>query len=255
MNHLTEEELILYYYGEENTGEDVQTAAAQHLASCDGCREMYGSLQRVLNVLDSLPTPERQPEYGAEVWQRVERHLPRRLGWFPAFPWRWAISTAAVAGLMVAAFLAGRFYPSPGRQTPHLAADQQAAERVLLVAVGDYLERSQMVLIELANANPKGKLDISAEQERASDLVTENRLYRQTAAHTGDAAVATVLDDLDRVLLDITHSPSELRSEDIEKLRSRLEAEGILFKIRVLGSNLRTREDSDAVPTGSRQKL
>ena len=43
----------------------------------------------------------------------------------------------------------------------------QAGERVLLVAVGDYLERSQMVLFELANANPKDPLDISAEQERA----------------------------------------------------------------------------------------
>jgi hypothetical protein len=259
MTHLTEEQLILYYYGEENSGEDVQDAAAQHLASCDDCREMYGSLQRVLNVLDSMPTLERSPEYGAEIWRRVEHQLPvgpaiafHRLRGF--ISWRWAVAATAVAGLMVAAFLAGRFYPNP-RQAPTLAADPQAAERVLLVAVGDYLERSQMVLIELANADPKGKLDISAEQQRASDLVTENRLYRQTAAHTGDAAVATVLDELDRVLLDITHSPSEVRSEDIEKLRSRLEAEGILFKIRVLGSNLRTREDSDAVPPGSRQKF
>lgn len=255
MTHLTEEELILYYYGEGNPSEDVPAAAAQHLASCDACRETYGSLQRVLNVLDSVPTPERSPEYGAEVWRRVERQLPRRLGWLPAFPWRWAVAATAVAGLMTAAFLAGRFYPNPRHQSPQLAADPQTAERVLLVAVGDYLERSQMVLIELANADPKGKLDISAEQQRASDLVTENRLYRQTAAHTGDTDVATMLDELDRVLLDITHSPSEVRSEDIEKLRSRLEAEGILFKIRVLGSNLRTREDADPAPTGSRQKL
>lgn len=255
MTHLTEEQLILYYYGEENAGEDVQAAAAQHLASCDGCREMYGSLQRVLNVLDGVATPERSPEYGAAVWQRVERQLPRRLGWLPAFPWRWAVAATAVAGLMAAAFLAGRFYPDSRRRTPQLAADPQAAERLLLVAVGDYLERSQMVLIELANADPKGKLDITAEQQRASDLVTENRLYRQTAAHTGDAAVATVLDDLDRVLLDITHSPSEVQGADIEKLRSRLEAEGILFKIRVLGSNLRTREDTDAAPGGARQKF
>ncbi len=70
---------------------------------------------------------------------------------------------------MVAAFLAGRFYPQ-SHQPRALAgaADPQHGERVLLVAVGDYLERSQMVLIELANAHPKGKLDISAEQERAA---------------------------------------------------------------------------------------
>ena len=65
------------------------------------------------------------------------------------------------------AFLsARRRQPPRPRDWPH-AADPQAGERVLLVAVGDYLERSQMVLIELANASPKGTLDISSEQERA----------------------------------------------------------------------------------------
>ena len=110
---------------------------------------------------------------------------------------------------------------------------------VLLVAVGDYLERSQMVLIELTNANPKGSLDISAEQERAGDLVTETRLYRQPAARTGDARVAGVLEELERVLVDITHAPSKITQLQLEELRQRLEAEGLLFKIRVLGANVR----------------
>jgi hypothetical protein len=255
MSHLTEEELILYYYGEDGSGDAAQSAAAEHLAACDDCRHTYGSLQRALNMMDGVPTPERAPEYGAEVWRRIEHRLPRRLVWLPAFSWRWLAAATAVAGLMAAAFLAGRFYPSPRRQAPQLAlSDPQASERVLLVAVGDYLERSQMVLIELANANPEGRLDISAEQERASDLVSESRLYRQTAAHTGDTAVANVLDELDRVLLDITHAPSEVQAQDLEKLRNHLAAEGILFKIRVLGSNLRTREDADTAP-GNRQKL
>jgi hypothetical protein len=263
MNHLSEEQLILYYYGEDGPAEAGQAAAAQHLAACDACREMYGSVQRVLNVLDSVPTPERSPEYGAEVWQRIEHRLPARSRLLApgssllAPRWRWVFATAAVAVLLVASFLAGRFYPVPRRQPGQLAAaaDPQASERVLLVAVGDYLERSQMVLIELANANPKGKLDISAEQERASDLVSESRLYRQTAAHTGDTAVASVLDELDRVLLDIAHAPSEVRAADIERLRARLADQGILFKIRVLGSNLRTREDAESAPPAARKKL
>jgi hypothetical protein len=255
MNHLTEEELILYYYGEDGAGDARQATAGQHLAECDDCRHKYGSLQRVLNVLDGVPTPELSPEYGGEVWRHIEHRLPRRLAWLPSFSWRWAAAATAVAGLMVAAFFAGRFYPSPRQQSPQLASDPQASERVLLVAVGDYLERSQMVLIELANATPKGKLDISAEQERASDLVSESRLYRQTAAHTGDTAVANVLDELDRVLLDITHAPSEVQAHDLEKLRRHLAAEGILFKIRVLGSNLRTREDAVAPTEGKRQKF
>ena len=89
----------------------------------------------------------------------------------------------------------------------------------------------------------KGPLDISSQQERAGDLVSESRLYRQTAVHTGDTAVASVLDDLDRVLLDIAHAPSRISPGELEKLRQRLEAEGILFKIRVLGSNVRNQEE------------
>ena len=110
-----------------------------------------------------------------------------------------------------------------------------------------------MVLIELANARPKGALDISAEQERAHGLVSETRLYRQTAEHTGDAAVAGVLDQLERVLVDITHEPSHMSPAELEKLRERLKDEGILFKIRVLGSNVR-REEEPAEPA-ARQKL
>ncbi len=255
MNHLTEEELILHYYGEEGD----TLAVEQHLDGCEPCRALYGGLQRVLNVVDTLPVPARGPEYGAQVWERLAPHMPRRRNWLWSLPvpLRWAMAGSAVAGLLVAAFMAGRFYPqAPVRkpvQMAGLSGDPQAGERIMLVAVGDYLERSQMVLVELVNARPKGTLDISAEKERAADLVSESRLYRQTAAHTGDGAVASVLDDLDRVLLEIAHGPSRISEEELEGLRQRLEAEGILFKIRVLGTNVRSQEEPPA--TTARQRL
>ena len=249
MSHLTEEQLVLHYYGEE---EEDELAAARHLEECGACRELYGSLARVLNVMDSDPLPERAENYGAAVWARLEPRLSARrpllarlLGWQYHRPLRALVAAAGVACLLVAAFLAGRFSRQPeSRQPVRLAAaDPQAGERVLLVAVGDYLERSQMVLVELANARPEGALDISAERERAADLVSESRLYRQTAIHAGETELASVLDDLDRVLLEISHAPDRVSPEQLENLRRRFEAEGILFKIRVLGSNVRSREE------------
>ena len=240
MNHLSEEELILHYYGEEGD----TLAAEQHLDSCETCRGVYGALQRVLNVVDSLPVPERGAEYGTDVWNRVERHLPvRRRLWTWAPAWRWAAAATAFAGLLAAAFVAGRSYPRQQRPAQIAVADPQANSGVLLVAVGDYLERSQMVLVELANANPKGPLDISSEQARAEDLVAESRLYRQTANKTGEQRVASLLDDLDRVLLEISHAPSQISPAELQKLRERFQAEGILFKIRVLGSAVRNEEE------------
>ncbi len=240
MNHLSQEQLILHYYGEEPGAPGAET----HLDECAECRELYGSLQRVLNVVDTLSVPERSPEYGAEVWRRIEHHLPARRRLVLSPSWRWAAAAVALASLLLLAFLAGRFYPRPGR-APAMAsaADPQLREGVLLVAVGDYLERSQTVLIELANASSDGPLDISSEQERAADLITENRLYRQTAAHTGDTAVSGVLEELERVLVDIAHEPSSMPAADVARLRDRLRGEGILFQIRVLGANVKNQKE------------
>jgi hypothetical protein len=254
MNHLSEEQLILYYYGETGeAGEALDSLAAEtHLETCTECRGIYASLQRVLNVVDSLPVPERGPEYGAQVWKRIEHRLPasRRSWLILPSAWRWVAISAACAGLMAAAFFAGRSYPGAPRPSQLASADAQAGERVLMVAVGDYLERSQMVLIELANANPHGPLDITTEKERAGDLVTETRLYRQTAEHTGDTRVTGVLDELERVLVDINHAPSSISPEQLQELRQRLEADGILFKIRVLGSNVRNQDVPAAKTAG-----
>ena len=256
MNHLSEEQLILHYYGEPGeTGADDAAGdtlgSERHLEECGDCRALYASLERVLNVVDGLPVPERSADYGAEVWQRIEQRMEqsvwarRRTLWMLPASWRWAAAAAACAALMVTAFVAGRSYPQRYKPTQISAADAQTGERVLLVAVGDYLERSQMVLIELTNANSQGSTDISAEQERAGGLVTETRLYRQTAARTGDARITGVLDELERVLVEITHAPSNMTPGQLEELRQRLEAEGILFKIRVLGSNVRNQEIAD----------
>ena len=216
----------------------------------------------MLNVVDALPVPQRGPEYEADLWSRIEPHIPARRplwrGWSRRSgkaPWRWAAASAACAGLMVLAFLAGRAWPIRPSQPPAAmaGADPKAGERVLLLAVGDYLERSQMVLIEIRNASPRHALDISAEQERAADLISESRLYRQTAAHTGDAAVSALLDELEPVLLEIAHAPAQLSAGEADNLRQRLEADGVLFKVRVLGSKVLHQEepaagDSPAAP-------
>jgi hypothetical protein len=236
MNHLNEEQLVLYYYGEQTEGVE------DHLGACEHCRGAYHTLQRVLNSVDSLPVPERGADYEAQVWRAVSDNLPRK-GSFASrwFTWKPLVAAAAMAALVIAAFLAGRTWQKPGAQHgPGAIADSQVRERVLMVAVGDHLERSQMVLVELANAGAPaaGRLDISYEQQTAEDLLESNRLYRQTAARNGDVAMAGLLDDLERVLLEIAHSPSEVSAHQLEELRKQIEDRGILFKVKVFGSRV-----------------
>jgi hypothetical protein len=115
-----------------------------------------------------------------------------------------------------------------------------------LVAVGDHLDRAQSVLLEISNAEPGGKqnseVDISAQQERAQEMLVSNRLYRQTAEHAGDDAVASVLDELEPVLLEIAHSPSKVSSSELEELQRGIESRGLMLKIRVLDSTVRNKQ-------------
>jgi len=127
---------------------------------------------------------------------------------------------------------------------------EQVRERVLLVAVGDHLERSQMVLLEVVNA-PAGETDLATSQRSAGELAAANRLYRQAASRAGEPAVASVLDDLERVLVEIAHSPSPASSADMERLRQRIESKGLLLKVRVIGSHVREKEKEVARGTRS----
>src|SRR5262245_41336130 len=108
MNHLTEEQLILHYYGEEGD----PLAMEAHLDECGECRARYGSYQRVLNVVDSLPVPELTPGYETELWEKLAPQLHvrgtgRRFSWPAVFSWRWAAAGVALASLLTVAFLAG----------------------------------------------------------------------------------------------------------------------------------------------------
>ena len=242
MKHMTEEELIAYRDGESRGRE----AFLAHLNECVECRREMERIEAVFDALDAMPVPDPGEEYGGRVWQQIAPRLPeKRANWRGVFfePRRLA-AFGAVAALVLLAFLIGRISKrhTPG---PEVTDAGKVRERVLVVAVGEHLGRSEMVLVEWANTLPeKGQkfVDISAEQKRAEDLVEENRLYRQTALREGDTAMASTLDELERVLLDIANSPDEVTAAQFESLRKHIESKGILFKVRVVNQELRARE-------------
>jgi hypothetical protein len=233
MSHLTEDQLILHYYREPEAPADAGT----HLKECAGCQANYDGLCRTLDAMSEMPVPERGESYGREVWQKIRPSVVaskrRRI---PTTWYQWG----AVAAMLAVAFFLGRVSQRPKETSAALSGPVK--ERILMVAVGDHLDRSQMVLAELVNTQSRGELDISGEQSRVEDLVSENRLYRQAAFKAGDSSVSNVLEDLERVLLEIAHSPSQLNSAELDELRQRIEAEGILFKIRIVGSTVRERQ-------------
>lgn len=243
MKHPAEEELIAYRDGDSNGREET----ARHIAECPTCRSTLERIESVLAAFTNLPVPDPGEDYGRRVWQQIAPRLPNRCArdWSEWFATRRLAGAGAIAVMIVAAFLMGRYWRPSGPVTSSADAGK-VRERVLLVAVSGHLDRSEMVLIELSNAGPdtasKKLINISAERQRAEDLLEENRLYRQSAQEQGDAALASVLDDLERVLLDVAHSPQEVTPAQFEAIRQRIEARGILFKVRVVGKDLRQRQ-------------
>lgn len=249
MSHPSDEDFVLLHYREAPDPSGLEA----HLGDCPECEERFRLLERSLVSLPELAVPERGPEYPAQVWARlqpllrVEAKAPVVV--FPSEDTqkvhrsalaRWG-AYAALAASLLAAFWLGRQWPLPAGR-PAEGSTAPVRERILLVAVGDHLERSRMVLVELVNTDGNGSVDISAERRAAEDLVEANRLYRQTATSAGEAGVADVLDDLERVLLEVATSPSAVSNAELQELRRRIEARGILFKVKVMGSQVRERE-------------
>ena len=234
--HPDDERLILFHY-------EGDRSVARHLDACLPCRGRMAGIRRLFDLVEADPVPERGEEYGRDVWRRIAARLPERPrpGWRLVFaPPRLAFA-GALAAIALAAFLAGRFWRSP--EPPAAATVSQTRERILLVTVGDHLERSQTVLIEILHAPAEGPV-AERDRARARELLAANRLYRQTAASAGERGVSDVLDDLERVLLEASHGASPVSTENLEGLRRKAEAEGVLFKIRVLGSRVREREEA-----------
>jgi hypothetical protein len=256
--HLTDDDLVLHYYGEMPGS--LEQAATVHLASCQACRGEYTRLQRVLGAIDeSTVTPDVPPSFERGVWARLEPNLRKqRRGW----TYRLLLSpaplglAAAVVLLVIGAFLAGREFPASTPPPGTVATNGADAirERILLVDVGDHLDRSQMVLVELVSGAETGEVDMSAERARAEQLVADNRLYRQAAEQAGDTAISDLLDEIERVLTELAASPDQVSAADLANVRRRVESRDLLFKVRVVASKLRERQ-RDTVVRRAGQRL
>jgi hypothetical protein len=265
VTHYTDDDLTLYFYGEGRHRADVE----RHLDTCAPCASLYREIAGTLRMIAAPELPERGDQYGLEVWQRIRHQLPEQDApwWTTLFRIDRLGVAAATAALVLAAFVAGRVWPrqaaAPGPMPiasgvpaagGTTAAAGDARQRILLTSVVDHLDRSERVLTDIMNAPDRG--DISTEQQWAADLIDASRLYRQDAVDAGEESVADVLDDLERSLLEIVHSPSTIRTADLEQIRRRIDAATLLFKVRVMSDELRKREQApgSASPRTSTRK-
>ncbi len=234
--HPSEDDLVLLFYAEA----DDEAPLRAHLGSCAECRAAMQALGSLLATLREDDIPERGEDFSRSVWESVKRQgtpitlIPRRAR---VLPWarRLAPFVALAASLLIA-FQLGRV----SRVDDPITA--VVRERILLVAVSEHLERTQMVLVELQHASGNGEVDLSSERQWARELVPSNRLYRQAAVHAGETSMANVLEDLERLLVEVANGPERVSPAAFQEIQMRIESQGILFKVKVIESQVRERQ-------------
>jgi len=252
MKHLTEEQIVLHYYGDAED-EASEGSIERHLRECSQCRGEFERVQRLLQQIEPTEVPEPPAIFEEKTWLNLRDRLPaRRTGlseWLVSPP-RWAVA-AAVSVLLIAAFTAGRLWTLHERT---VARDNSPGnpQRVVLVAVGDHLERSQMLLVEILNTDAGGPIDLANEQKQARELLDSNYLYRVSAERVGDPQTARLLEELGRALTEIANSPSDLSSGDLQQIQGRIQSDNLLFKVRVVGSEVNSRvRRQEGIPAAS----
>jgi uncharacterized membrane protein affecting hemolysin expression len=239
MKHLEEEELVGHYYEESAN----MAESERHLKACPACASRYAELCRVLEAVVPPTPPARGKDYVEQVWQSIGASLPvyekPRRQWMRYYrPLGWA---AACVLLVAMAFLAGRRWERKQAPQVAVAVDPQARQRVVIVVLGDHLDRSERLLVQLNHAGA-GDLSSLLLRSEAQELLASNRLVRQSAAQAGDLSVEASLDRLERLLMELANEPGNLTEADINRLRQEMNTDGLLFDIRVLRSRVKSPE-------------
>lgn len=257
MEHLSEEQLIELYYGETRGAED-GTQASRHLGSCGTCAQAYEGLQADLGDLRPAAVPSRGEAYGQQVWEAIADRLPAfappKRAWFRQPFGVGLMAAAACTLLVVSAFFAGRQWehhlqPHTTAVThPPLAAPEK---RVLVVVLGDHLERSERLLVQLKHANADDIELASPLREEARTLLVANRACRREAQSSGDPALTQALDKLDQLLTELANHQGTLDADAIARLQQQMNQDGLLFEVRVLRARIPDRQAVNRKPLNS----
>ena len=252
MKHLSEEELVEQHYGEGAAD------AARHLKACAQCGAALADLECDLAAIEPVEPPARDAAWGERVWARLAPSLtpypPRPPFWLRRGFWQPLGYAAACALLAAAAFYAGRQWehrrPPTTAANPPAPATQQVKQPVILVVLGDHLDRSERLLVELKHADPDSAELTSPLRDEARTLLAANRVCRQNADQNKDPDLATALDRLDRLLSQLASEPDGLNGATLTRLQDEMNSDGLLFEVRVLRSRLPDQRGSTARSNG-----
>jgi hypothetical protein len=251
MRKITDDDLMLLYYGEHDDPE-----LALRVAESEELSARYDALCAELELADAYAPPARDDNYGSEVWQRISPKLAEEAGgqttgfraWLntlsqPRFSLAGAMSIVLVAFL---AFLLGRntgldvptepVIPDGGMSLAEAGID---AQRLLTNSVSGHLEELNIVLTQFANSDEADP----NESTYATDMLVANRLFRQAASAQGNRQLAAFLGELEPLLIEMAYEAQTRSRESRQRMQAEVR-DGLLFRLRTMNKKLNQSEIS-----------
>jgi hypothetical protein len=130
--------------------------------------------------------------------------------------------------------------PKPGEQFAAVTTPAPSPERVraadseTLTAI--HFEKSETLLRAFRNVrlDERGaSAEVAYERKRAQELVYQNMILRRAADANGDVQIASLLQSLEPILLDIANLPDKPNKNAVRTIRDRVERKNIVALLQV----------------------
>jgi Putative zinc-finger len=210
----------LYFYDELPPSE--RAAFEAHLAGCAACKTALGELKEIRAALAPMRAQAERSEF---EWRAFMRRLDARLDAEAAAlarPGRSGLFAAAgIAAMLMMAVATGALWqkwsgpetgPSGEFSGPLMQPGDAGGSRpdrpTSREAAAEHLDRAKIVLLGLANKDSGAVSadDWAYERSLAASLLPDTRLHRLAALESGDAEMASLLNDLEVLMLQASFS-------------------------------------------------
>jgi len=254
---------LLAYVGGEMSDRDREDIR-RHIEACPACADEVRELERLLEGADSLGREMRQVLAGIDwdaqaekvvsaVWDRGPRPLGKPRGvrpWLPALPFGPVLAGLLIGILVGAAAMFFVLRDGTLRKTPAEAffasgeflsrVDQEIARRETL----DYLEKSQYVLLELAQTQTEsGECRLSeAATLKTRELLSKKKYLNPQLEKARMAKAKAICDQIEILFYELAQISESLTPAQCRGIQNLIEERNILLKIKLLKKELQESE-------------
>ncbi|MBI4534777.1 MAG: zf-HC2 domain-containing protein [Ignavibacteriae bacterium] len=240
---------MLYEYLKGELDPDDYGKVDEHLLHCTRCQKDIRELNAAISIFRPVvrPSEERSEEFWNTFALEVEQNIQRteQHGWKERITetlqqWsptrRWVIvGMAGAAVTLVLAVIASRTTFTPGvEETPPEVTELESAA-LNIDRMSQYFRKSKTLLVGLTNMKmfDDQPVDLNAERQASRELIHEARYLKRQPI---DMRSAQLINDLERVLIELANLEESSDIPDVQLIRSGIRHENLLFKIRMAES-------------------